>query len=387
MTQINLASIGIGKESAFKTEQTSLQSWPGLCERGDVTPTVKENEIAIAEMSSRNEASKALHMESEFGIKAKFRLQNGRPFEWLMGAVTTTPGISIDTTTNTITFADADPDTITRANGSWITDGIVVGASVIVSGSTSNDGTYTATIVTATVITLTLTADVLAAESMTTGTLLMSPPYSHAASNSNTVPSYTIEHVINPSGANEYSHKFVGGKCNDLVLTFTKGQPVIGDATFYCGGHNYEDSPGTNTLNTVDPYTFHQATTLNINSVDYKLTARQLVVTMGNNLEREYGLNSRDAESITEGLRKCMISIENYTADDTAIQLMKNRTDFAISIVVTRGTNTITYTASNAKVFEPSWDLGGNSVVDILPIRVIGDWTVVIVDDNASYNN
>jgi hypothetical protein len=55
-----------------------------------------------------------------------------------------------------LTFSDS-ADTITRAGGSpgsWVTDGFRVGDSVTVSGTVSNDGTYTVTAVTATVLTL-----------------------------------------------------------------------------------------------------------------------------------------------------------------------------------------------------------------------------------------
>lgn len=56
--------------------------------------------------------------------------------------------------TETITYADASPDTATRAAGSWITDGLVVGDKVVISGSTANDGTYTISVLSATVLTI-----------------------------------------------------------------------------------------------------------------------------------------------------------------------------------------------------------------------------------------
>ena len=65
--------------------------------------------------------------------------------------------------TDNMTFADADPDTITRASGSWITDGFVAGDEVDVSGSASNDGTYIVASVAASVLTL-HAAETLAAE-------------------------------------------------------------------------------------------------------------------------------------------------------------------------------------------------------------------------------
>ena len=63
----------------------------------------------------------------------------------------------------TLTFADADPDTITASSGSFITDGYEVGMTVTVAGTSSNNGTYVIASVTATVITL-ITGDALAAE-------------------------------------------------------------------------------------------------------------------------------------------------------------------------------------------------------------------------------
>ncbi len=63
----------------------------------------------------------------------------------------------------TLTFADADPDTITASSGSFVTDGYVAGQQLTVAGTASNDGTYTLATVTATVLTL-IAADTLAAE-------------------------------------------------------------------------------------------------------------------------------------------------------------------------------------------------------------------------------
>lgn len=65
--------------------------------------------------------------------------------------------ITISATT-TLAFADADPDTITRGGGSWVSDGIEVGDVITISGSTNNDGNYTvADVTSATVLTLVAT--------------------------------------------------------------------------------------------------------------------------------------------------------------------------------------------------------------------------------------
>jgi len=42
-----------------------------------------------------------------------------------------------------LTFTDANPDTIRRASGNWSNDGFKVGQIITISGSGSNDGTYT----------------------------------------------------------------------------------------------------------------------------------------------------------------------------------------------------------------------------------------------------
>lgn len=69
----------------------------------------------------------------------------------------------IDADSNTITFADANPDTVVRANGSWLTN-FAVNDIVTITGSSLNDGTYTITELSALTMTLTLTDDELAAE-------------------------------------------------------------------------------------------------------------------------------------------------------------------------------------------------------------------------------
>ncbi len=58
------------------------------------------------------------------------------------------------TTTESLTFADANPDTITGSGTSFITQGFREGMEIVISGSVSNNGVYTIAGVTATVITL-----------------------------------------------------------------------------------------------------------------------------------------------------------------------------------------------------------------------------------------
>ena len=69
------------------------------------------------------------------------------------------PGVTADIaapavlTTGDLSYADSDPDTITRASGSWIDDGVRAGSQLVIVGGT-NAGTYTVASATALIATL-----------------------------------------------------------------------------------------------------------------------------------------------------------------------------------------------------------------------------------------
>jgi len=80
-------------------------------------------------------------------------------FYEIISTINPPPGVS-----ETVTFADANPDTITRTGGtSFLTSGFGIGMTIVITGSASNDGTYTIANVTSTIITL-KTQDTLVAE-------------------------------------------------------------------------------------------------------------------------------------------------------------------------------------------------------------------------------
>lgn len=70
------------------------------------------------------------------------------------------------------TFADANPDTMVRSTGSWMTDGVKVGMRALVDGTASNDGTF-ARVAIVTALTLTFTSGAgFVAEGPVSATLL-----------------------------------------------------------------------------------------------------------------------------------------------------------------------------------------------------------------------
>lgn len=76
-----------------------------------------------------------------------------------------------------LTFAEVGGtgDTITRATGSWVTDGFAVGDMIVVSGTVSNNFTALAALVTVTATVLTLDTDDLVAETTTAARIYASP--------------------------------------------------------------------------------------------------------------------------------------------------------------------------------------------------------------------
>lgn len=74
-------------------------------------------------------------------------------------------------TFGTLTFADANPDTLTRSTGNWTTDGVTAGSVLTIAGTVSNNGSFTvASVDSATQVTVVAT-DTLVAESAGSATM------------------------------------------------------------------------------------------------------------------------------------------------------------------------------------------------------------------------
>ena len=122
-----------------------------------------------------------------------------------------------------ITFADANPDTITRASGSFVTDGYVANDRVDVSGSASNDGKYTIATVAATVLTL-IAADTLVAEGPSGGITLKrwAHPDNGADNPAMCVRDYLLSTIYGPGLAeadlDEASFETIANYCDDSIV-------------------------------------------------------------------------------------------------------------------------------------------------------------------------
>ncbi len=86
--------------------------------------------------------------------------------------LTTTAKLATGSGGRTLTFASSSTThTITASSGSFTTDGFVAGDQIIVSGTTSNDGTYMVTTVAATVLTINIAQPLVAEGPISTGTI------------------------------------------------------------------------------------------------------------------------------------------------------------------------------------------------------------------------
>lgn len=144
--------------------------------------------------NTRQTVSQAVFSNTGTGVCELWRRSPDFTIDTTGNTLTATPNDAetIDTSAVNVTFADANPDTITRASGDWRTK-FAAGQVITVSGSTLNDGTYTLVTVAATVLTLTTTTDVLAAEVMSTGNLVVTALYDTLTRASGTWASAGIE--------------------------------------------------------------------------------------------------------------------------------------------------------------------------------------------------
>ena len=154
---------------------------------------------------------------------------------------------SIDTSTNTLTWAASD-DSVTRASGSWITDGAVVGMRVRVTNPSGNaaqdDEVFTITVVTATK--LTFAENVIVTASQVTGTAIFECDY---ATHGVTDSSFSIERGF--SDITVYDH-LTGAQASDLSLTLALDALVTGSFQFIAQDFDTDTSTADSSPDNVD---------------------------------------------------------------------------------------------------------------------------------------
>ena len=96
----------------------------------------------------------------------------------IVAALVSLINTGVDLGALTLTFTDngTDPDTIERSTGSWITDGVSEGTEITITGSVSNNGTFTAVNVTGTTLTLSPSATLTDESSVTVTACVAAEP-------------------------------------------------------------------------------------------------------------------------------------------------------------------------------------------------------------------
>ena len=161
----------------------------------------------------------------------------------------------------TLTITESDPndltvpDTITRSSGSWVSDGFLVGQTIVVEGTASNDGTFYITDIDATETVLTL-GDGLSLTTETTSTAVVFGLRTiHLTEDPSTsqVPDLTFA----DTGGNDTITRSQGSWVDDGFLV---GQTILIDAT--------TSNDGTYTIDSVDVDQFGQLAVLTLSSAD-----------------------------------------------------------------------------------------------------------------------
>lgn len=137
---------------------------------------------------------------------------------------------TIDASGNTLTWATSD-DSLTRASGSWVTDGAVVGAKVRVTSGAINAGIFTLSAVTASKLSF---VENVSNETVTTGTHVFEAEY---AENGTTETAFSVERAWSDVVQYEVS---TGVKITSAQLTLAADG--IAKITFNCIGKSYSIS-------------------------------------------------------------------------------------------------------------------------------------------------
>ena len=177
---------------------------------------------------------------------------NNGPYSFIGGG-RTNEAIDISTAI-TVSFVDSDPDTITRAAGSFIADDFLSGMEITVSGTVSNNGTFTIETVAALTLTL-ISADSLTAEGPLSATFNTAGNASVVVGGRNNIASGQYSAIVGGSRntcSGEYSFiggggSFIAAEGNHCYATYSvigggKNNDILVSRNFsvVCGGYSNE---------------------------------------------------------------------------------------------------------------------------------------------------
>lgn len=217
-------------------------------------------------------------------------------------------------------------------------------------------------------------------------------PYTHTLSQSNTLPSSTLEVM---AGSLSHSRKILGAKANSLDMHLVPGEPLRSKLDFVGMDWIKETTPQTYTESTSDPWMFDEATIFTINGVSKLDVSPDVTVSCNRNVEAVPGVGSKAAAFAKEGKRPWEIQVDEYMDDSEILDIVANETSFAVQLkfVKSAGTNEATLTFNQCKIHEPGQDLPGDNALKesftILPYAKSGQtlMTASVIDSIADYSS
>lgn len=213
-------------------------------------------------------------------------------------------------------------------------------------------------------------------------------PNTHDLSFSNSIPSLSMEMIL-IGASTQYSLECLGCKANSVEMTIaSKAIPVV-KMEFVAATISVQTSPSSVTPSSTTPFNFTQATSIVVNSVEYNSTCEKLVLSINRNLSPFYGFGE-EADEIIEGQIETTLSLDIRVTDQKLYNLVLNKTTAAITHVLQRSTSDkATFSFSSTKYFSvsnASSGIGGPRV-ETLVARVIGSWTVQVLDNVGAYDS
>lgn len=235
----------------------------------------------------------------------------------------------------TFSFVDSDPDTITRAAGSFVDDGLVDGDLITVSGTVSNNGTFTIATVAPTTITL-IPSDTLVGEAAVATAVITTEREIMSADA--TRKSFTYEVSYLDAAVPEYE-TFIGVEVNTATITVPTSGEVFMDCEMIGIGSNAGTIQEPNTPTYIDAAdTVPMAGSVTGSSLEEAAAAlsgvETMTITINNNRAAKFQVGDRFASHVEEGDWDAEITMSIYFSDSTLQQkfLAGTRTDLIVTI-------------------------------------------------------
>ena len=241
------------------------------------------------------------------------------------------------TSTDTFSFVDSNPDTITRASGSFVTDGFKEGDLVTVTGSVSNNFTYTIATGGVAALTLTLVAgDTVVGEASVSCTLTTERERLKAGT---TRKFFTYEVSYLDTTTVEYEY-FYGLEVNTATITIPTSGEVYADFEMI----GLTAGAGTTQVPTSPNYTAAAETAPMAGSVSgsslkeaaaVQAGVENITITLNNNRAAKFQVGDQFASHVEEGDFDAEMTMGIYFIDSTmqAKYLAGTRTDIELRIV------------------------------------------------------